>query len=90
MNLDTWVLFIGTTISTIVTVATGYAMLSRSLRKDFDRRFGENDKRLDGIDKRLDGIDRRFDEVNRQFIGVNTRIDQVTGRIDEALRVNNR
>ena len=90
MSVESWVMM----ITTIVTVATGYAMVLRSLRKDFDRRFDANDKRLDGIDERLDQMDSKFtaqfNEVNKRFDSVNTRIDQVNSRIDGALRVNNR
>ena len=94
MNLDTWALFIGTTISTIVTVATGYTMLSRSLRKEFDKRFNGNDKRLDAIDKRFSTLDATLAQMDHKFteqlIGVNNRIDRVNARIDDALKVNNR
>ena len=90
MSIETWVMM----ITTIVTVASGYAMLSRSLRKEFDKRFDENDRWFDGIEATLARMDNKFTEqfndLNKRFDSVNTRIDQVNSRIDDGLRVSNR
>ena len=65
MSIENWVMM----ITTIVTVASGYAMLSRSLRKDFDKRF-------DAIDSRFDENDRRFERIDKQFERIDSRFDE--------------